>query len=123
MSSGQTLNPQRLDEIRAVQRPGGTSLIERIIRLFEEESAVLLLQLEDAIERSQAEEVRAAAHKFKSVSGNVGAEALSSWCLELEQKGREGRLDGSAEILEAIRDEHDRASAALSSELNRSSVE
>ena len=120
MSRGQTLNPQRLDEIRAVQQPGGASLIERITRLFDEESAVLLLQLEDAIERSQAEEVRAAAHKFKSVSGNVGAEVLSSWCLDLEKMGREGRLDGSAEILEEIRDEHDRASAALSSELNRS---
>ena len=120
MSKGQTLNPQRLDEIRAIQRPGGTAeLLERLIRLFDEESAVLLLQLEDAIERCQAEEVRAAAHKFKSVSGNVGAEALSAWCYELEQKGREGRLDGSEEILEEIRNEHDRASAALTSELNR----
>lgn len=120
MSKGQTLNPQRLDEIRAIQRPGGAAeLLERVIRLFDEESAVLLLQLEDAIERRQAEEVRAAAHKFKSVSGNVGAETLSAWCYELEQKGREGHLDGSEEILEEIRDEHDRASAALTSELNR----
>jgi two-component system sensor histidine kinase/response regulator len=123
MNKGQTINPQRLDEIRAIQRPGGASLIERLIRLFDEESAVLLMQLEDAIERCQAEEVRAAAHKFKSVSGNVGAEALSAWCLELEQKGREGQLDGSVEILEEIRNEHARASEALSSELNRSSVD
>ena len=120
MSKGQTLNPQRLDEIRAIQCPGGAAeLLERLIRLFDEESAVLLLQLEDAIERCQAEEVRAAAHKFKSVSGNVGAETLSAWCYELEQKGRAGRLDGSEEILEEIRNEHDRASAALTSELDR----
>lgn len=120
MSSGQTINPERLEEIRAIQRPGGSAeLLERVIRLFEEESAVLLLQLEDAIERCQAEEVRAAAHKFKSISGNVGAEILSARCFELEQKGREGRLDGSGEILEEIREEHDRASAALTSELHR----
>ena len=119
MSKGQTINPQRLDEIRAIQPPGAANLLERIIRLFEEESAVLLLQLEDAIERSQAEDVRAAAHKFKSVSGNVGAEALSAWCLELEQKGREGRLEGSDEILEEIRNEHDKASTALTTELDR----
>ena len=117
MSKGQTINPQRLDEIRAIRRPDGTSLLERVIGLFEEESVALLLTLEDAIERCQAEEVRAAAHKFKSVSGNVGAEVLSAWCLELEQKSQKGQLDGSVEILDEIRDEHGRASAALASEL------
>jgi len=113
------INRSRLDEIRAIQTPGRSSLLERVIHLFEDESAELLSQLEDAIDRCQAEEVRAAAHKFKSVSGNVGADSLAAWCMELERKGQEGRLDGSLRILGEIRNEHDRASVALRSELGR----
>ena len=119
MDRGPTINHQRLDMIRAIQRPDGSSLLERVIHLFEGESAALLIQLEDAIERHQAEEIRTVAHKFKSVSGNVGADALAACCLELEQKGRDDRLDGSAEILEEIRSEHGKASVALRSELDQ----
>jgi HPt (histidine-containing phosphotransfer) domain-containing protein len=113
------INRTRLEAIRAIRTPGRSSLLERVIRLFEDESADLLAQLEDAIERCQAEEVRAAAHKFKSVSGNVGADSLAAWCLELERQGQEGRLDGSVRILGEIRNEHDRATAALRTELRR----
>jgi HPt (histidine-containing phosphotransfer) domain-containing protein len=94
-------------------------LLERIVRLFEQESAELLSRLETAIDSLQADEVCAAAHKFKSVSGNVGATALAAQCQELEQKGREDRLEGSAEILDEIRSEHARASAELATELDR----
>ena len=119
MGRGPTINRRRLDEIRAIKRPGASSLLDRVIQLFEEESAELLSALENAIQHRQAEAVRAAAHKFKSVSGNIGADALASWCLELEMKGEEDRLDGSVEILEEIRVEHGRASAELVSELTR----
>jgi HPt (histidine-containing phosphotransfer) domain-containing protein len=112
---GPTINWQRLEEIRAIQRPGGGSLLERVIQLFEQESVELLSRLGEAVERREAEAVRAAAHKFKSLSGNVGADALAACCHELEQRGQEGRLDDSTEILEEIRGEHARASAALSS--------
>ena len=116
MGKGPTINWKRLDEIRAIRRPGGGSLLERVIQLFEQESAELLLQLGEAVERREAEAVRAAAHKFKSLSGNVGADALAAWCQDLEQRGQEGRLDESTEILEEIRSEHARASAELTSE-------
>jgi len=116
---GPTINRRRLDDLRAIRSPGRPSLLERVVRLFEQESAELLSQLADAIERGQAEEVRAAAHKFKSVSGNVGADALAAWCLELEQRGQESRLDDSADILDEMRSEHAKASAALASELRR----
>jgi len=119
VGKGPTINGRRLDELRAIQRPGTPSLLERIVRIYEQEAAELLSQLETAIEYGQAAEIRAAAHKFKSVSGNVGADALAAWCQELEQKGREDRLEGSAELLDEIRDEHARASAELTSELGR----
>jgi len=121
LGRGPTLNRRRLDEIREIQLPGRPSLLTRVVQLFAEESLVLLSQLENAIERGQAEEVRSAAHKFKSVSGNLGADALAAWCLELEQRGQEGRLDDCAEILDEMRDEYARASTALASELNRTS--
>jgi HPt (histidine-containing phosphotransfer) domain-containing protein len=121
VNRGPTINQQRLEELRAIRSPGRPSLLERVVRLFEQESAELLSRLEEAIERGHAEEVRAAAHKFKSVSGNVGAEALAASCLELEQRGLDGRLDDGAAILDEMRSEHARASAALSSELSRTS--
>ena len=115
--TGPAINQARLDEIRAIQRQGASSLLERIVRMFEEESAELLVRLAGAIEDRQAEEVRAAAHKFKGISGNVGAEDLGARCLELEQRGTAGRLEDAAAILEEIREEHDRASRELRSEV------
>ena len=121
MGRGPAINWHRLEEIRAIQRPGGGSLLDRVICLFEQESVELLSQLGKAIELREAEAVRAAAHKFKSLSGNVGADALAACCQELEQIGQEGRLDDSAEILDEIRNEHARASEALTSRPARSS--
>ena len=121
MGRGPTINRRRLDEIRAIKRPGASSLLERVIQLFEEESVDLLARLDRAIADRHAEAVRVAAHKFKSVSGNVGAEALAACCLELERRGQENQLEGSGEILSEIRDEHRRVSTALASELTRTS--
>lgn len=116
VESQRVINPERLDEIRAIQRQGATGLLDRIIRLFQEESAELITRLAEAIERGGHEDLLAAAHKFKGISGNVGADGLAGRCFELESRSREGRLDGAAEMLEEIRREHGRVLERLASE-------
>lgn len=111
------INRERIDQLKSFRRADGSSLLERVVDLFERESRDLLDRLETAIEECRAEEVRSAAHKLKSVSGNVGADELHAQCGELEKIGLENRLDSAGEMLQAIRVECARASRALEREL------
>jgi HPt (histidine-containing phosphotransfer) domain-containing protein len=46
---------------------------------------------------------------LKSGAANVGAEALSDFCRQLERLGREQRLDEARALLNEVRREHERA--------------
>ena len=110
------VNPATLERLRAIQRPGAPNLLDRVIRLYEKESAELIGKLRGFVEQNAAKEVRETAHRFKSVSGNVGAERLAADCSALERRGRDGDLSDAAELLAAMEEEHRRVSRALASE-------
>ncbi len=113
-----TINSRKLDELRAFPaRADRPSLLVRVIGLFHEESRELLTRLHRAIDSGDAEDTREAAHKFKSVAGNVGAEALSALCQQLELLSLERRLEEAGVVLERLREEHRRASESLAAEV------
>jgi HPt (histidine-containing phosphotransfer) domain-containing protein len=118
MSESQTINRATIAQLRAITRPGSTSLLERVVQLFNRESADLLVTLDQAIDRRQAGKIRAAAHKFRSVSGNAGADLLAARCLDLELSSHDGTHERWVELMTAIRDEHAEATVALLAELD-----
>ena len=62
-------------------------------------SATLLEKLKSGLEAGDAGAVRMSAHTLKSGSADVGAWELSQICAELEAMGRDGALDGAAELM------------------------
>jgi HPt (histidine-containing phosphotransfer) domain-containing protein len=77
----------------------------------------LLQQVRDAIASADPEALRQAAHSLKSSSANLGATRLAAACKELEQRGRERRLEGVAELLPTLETHYVRARDALTAEL------
>ena len=102
-----------LDAIRAVQPPGGESLLGRIIALYIEESARLKAQIAVGIERGDGNLVRESAHSLKSSSANVGATRVAGLSRDLETRGRAGDLEEADMLFAQLDGELDYAVAEL----------
>ncbi len=68
-------------------------LVNEIVELFLEDSALRMSQIEEGLQGSGADTIRAAAHALKSASANVGALCFSSTCASLESAAQ-GEPDG-----------------------------
>ena len=97
------LDQKALNNIRVVQRKGAPNVLEKVIRIYFENSPKLLQTLHDAVAEDQtAETVERAAHSLKSSSACLGATRLASLCGILEEMARENRTRGTKEILNEI---------------------
>ena len=66
-----------------------------------------------AFEQNQIEDLRRAAHTLKSNAKNFGATALAELCQELENRAKDGELEGAEELLAQIGTEYETAKAEL----------
>jgi CheY-like chemotaxis protein/HPt (histidine-containing phosphotransfer) domain-containing protein/anti-sigma regulatory factor (Ser/Thr protein kinase) len=104
------LDPRALDDLVAM---GGTALRDQVIEAFAAEAAPLRTTLADAVRDGDVDRLRRAAHTLKSNGATLGATAFTELCRELEQRAREGRLDGAATLVERIGAELARVERAL----------
>ncbi|MGK5073436.1 response regulator [Janthinobacterium sp. ZB1P44] len=100
--SGQPLNRQALENIRALSRADGDALLERVIEAFVGETPRQLIAMREAIAGADAEALRKVAHSLKSGSANVGADGLAQLCKEMEKLGRAGSTEGAAALLQQM---------------------
>jgi signal transduction histidine kinase len=107
------LNEATLRTLRELDDSGGMVLTERLLRSFIETSSRQLAQIEAALRQADAEALRRAAHALKSSSGNVGADTLAKHFRQLEQLGRDGRLDEANALLDRVRQERERVVAHM----------
>ncbi|MFQ5609292.1 MAG: response regulator, partial [Woeseiaceae bacterium] len=100
------VSAKALEMIGALDPSQGKELAARVIKVYETNSADLLEALTTAFSDQDEDKVRSVAHALKSSSGNVGAERLMTLCREMEIAARDRELDGMAERLVALREEH-----------------
>ncbi|MCP5158475.1 MAG: response regulator [Gammaproteobacteria bacterium] len=112
-SSVALLDERALAQIRALQQPGQPSVLGKVIGLYLDSAPALLQRVRDAVAAGDGEALRQAAHSFKSSSASLGAVQVSAVCKELEQKGREQRLEDVAQLLEALETHYLQARGAL----------
>jgi CheY-like chemotaxis protein/anti-sigma regulatory factor (Ser/Thr protein kinase) len=113
------LEPGPLAKIRALQRPGQPSLLGKIIGLYLASSPPLLQALREAVSQGDAVALTEAAHSLKSSSANLGATRLAALCKDLEQRGREQRLEGAEALLTEVDSHYGQVRAALTLELEK----
>ncbi|CAA0124186.1 Uncharacterised protein [BD1-7 clade bacterium] len=107
-----TVDDLALKELRAIMGEDFQLLVDT----FVQDSQVRIESIKQAIEGLDAEALRVAAHSFKGSALNLSAGKLTELCRQLEQKGRDGTLEGAAQILMDIRTEYDAVRAHLRAE-------
>jgi len=106
-----------LDNIRALQREGAPSLLDKVINRYFDDSPRHLDAMRGALAGGAPEELRRAAHSFKSSSAYLGAHLLVELCKEMEAAGRDNTLTGSQGLLARIESEYASVQRVLAANL------
>jgi len=92
---------------------GDADFVAELLETYFDDSSRLLVAMQEALSTGNAEDLRRAAHSLKSSSASFGAIRLSNKCKELEDMGKAGALEGTAEQIAHIAAEYEKARAAL----------
>ncbi len=114
-----TIDQAALAAIRALQRPGQPDIVARIVTQYMDSSPELIDRIRRAVLSKDAGELRAAAHRLKSSSAQLGATALASDCRELEMMGARGELERADETLKKLERHYADACAAFQDEIGK----
>jgi CheY-like chemotaxis protein len=114
------LDQNTLNALRVASQRGAKDLLGRVAERYLSDSGSLIASIERAIQAGDAVELARAAHAWRSYNGNVGAHALARLCRELENRGREGNLTGTGELLTQLHALRGRVRTALQEEIRRS---
>jgi len=114
-----TIDQAALAAIRALQRPGQPDIVARIVTQYMDSSPEIIDRIRRAVLTKDAGELRAAAHRLKSSSAQLGATALASDCRELEMMGARGELERADETLKKLERHYADACAAFQDEIGK----
>ena len=110
------LDPTVLAELRQFQAEGELDIVQELAEAFQFETPPLLEALHVAAREQQAEALRRAAHNLKGSSYNLGARTMATLSSELESLGKQGTVEGAAELVTQLKQEYQRVCQALASE-------
>jgi CheY-like chemotaxis protein/HPt (histidine-containing phosphotransfer) domain-containing protein len=97
-----------------LQMTGGErAFLAEMIDSFLETTPDLLAQLSRSLKQGDAAAFRLAAHTLKSGSADFGAISLSRLCARLEDMGKEGTLEGAADLVVQVEAIYNRVKPAL----------
>jgi HPt (histidine-containing phosphotransfer) domain-containing protein len=111
--SREVLDPAALERLRATLGKQADQMLPDLIEKFYGDADRLLDQARQALEQEHVDDLRRAAHSLKSTSATFGAMKLSAVAQKLEHLARDGRLDGTAQLIVRAEAEFSRARAAL----------
>ena len=97
-----------------LERLGGDEeLARQLVELFVAECPRMMAVVRESVESGNADQVRRAAHAFKGSVGNFTDDAPMTTAFELEQIGKEGRLDQATPLLARLEAEVEHFIATL----------
>jgi len=108
----EVLDQAALDELRACD-PDDTGLLAELIDIFLTDTPPRLTAIRMAFDAGQPQALARESHALKSSAAQLGARTLSECCKQLETKGREGTLDGAAELVARLPGDFEAVKAAL----------
>jgi signal transduction histidine kinase/CheY-like chemotaxis protein/HPt (histidine-containing phosphotransfer) domain-containing protein len=107
------LDPKAIDNLRELVGTEPEYLIELITNFLEADAPQLLAAMRVAVEKSDANGLRIAAHSLKSNTADFGAETIAGLCRQLEHAGREGTMAETAVLLNQVTTEYEKVKQAL----------
>ena len=94
-----------INQLELLKKLGGKDdpkLINQFIDTYLEDLPELLNKITTALKEKDRKELKAAAHKLKGASGNIGAVQLQKLCFDLEQKSGSDQLNEVEKIFNRI---------------------
>jgi len=82
-----SINPKVIGDLRALQTGGSPGFLAELIDLFLTEADGHLLKLRESLAAKDARTFERSAHTLKGSSGNLGAQAMSRMCADLQALG------------------------------------
>ena len=108
-------------EIARLNQPGRPDVLVTMLSIFLKDSDQLVSQLQQAVERRDAQTTFELAHSLKSRSGALGAIKLTAFCRELERLAKTGDLATASSQVEGLLNEFLAVTALFRNEIaNRS---
>jgi PAS domain S-box-containing protein len=104
ISADKRIDTSYLDAIRSLQRPGNPDLLTEVIKHYFDDTPRGLEELRNGYSSGDTDAVKAASHRLKSSSANLGALWLAALCEQLEGICREGRLPEEMTLISEIED-------------------
>ena len=96
-----SINLKVIEDLRALQS-GSPGFLVELIDLFLKEAAVLLAKLQTALGTRDAGAFERAAHTLKGSCGNLGAQAMSRLCAELQTAGQAADWKRASELVSKV---------------------
>ncbi|WP_456373661.1 EAL domain-containing protein [Thiolapillus sp.] len=97
------IDDDALEQLRQLGKSSGRDVLGKVVEHFLRQAPGELADLDHALKEKDAEKLRRVAHGLKSASANLGAQAFSADCAQLEALAREGKLDVAQESLYALK--------------------
>jgi CheY-like chemotaxis protein/HPt (histidine-containing phosphotransfer) domain-containing protein len=107
-----SLDAAALESLRDL---GGVEFLNEVVDVFLADAPALITSLSGSLERADLEELRRAAHTLKSNGATLGASAFADVCATVEERAREGQLDGLADLVDAVEPAYRELRKALAS--------
>jgi PAS domain S-box-containing protein len=92
---------------------GGDEFLREVIDAFLTDAPDQIATLRRSLADQSTEELRRAAHTLKSNGATLGAEEFAGLCRTLEQRAKDGELDGASELVDRIEQEYGPLQGAL----------
>ena len=97
MSAVVHVDHSKLDELRALDRPGNEGFLARIATVFLDDAERRVQAMDKGLEEQDGSSIQMAAHALKGSCSYFGATQLAEMCRTMEERAEKGDLDGGNE--------------------------
>jgi HPt (histidine-containing phosphotransfer) domain-containing protein len=113
MADPAIIDPQAIENLRALNPDDGEAFLREIAGIYLEDTPVRLRELDESLATGDTGKFTRAAHSIKGSSSNVGANTVKAVAEKLEQQSRDTGLTDVTKLLSDLKAEYTRASAEL----------
>jgi HPt (histidine-containing phosphotransfer) domain-containing protein len=118
-SAKKTIDCEKMAELRAL---GGNDFMVKIITQFVQDVAKCIMQLQNAIDNENRDELAKAAHGLKGICRNIGVQQLAELAFAMEQNGRHDSFEKLGDQFATLEQELVRVQKALEQKMAQPSA-
>lgn len=113
MAEPHVIDPQAIENLRALNPGDGDAFLREITGIFLEDTPLRLAELDQSLVAGDVSKFTRAAHSIKGSSSNLGAVTLRAVAEKLEHQARTQGLGHVTSLISQLKNEFGRAQAAL----------